>query len=75
MINPHEWNSTFFRGLKYVNSGVEGARETVLMASEPWGSTGSPSSQPQHVKDAQGGREAVEGAQGGLLRVFGSDPW
>lgn len=35
VINAHEWNSTFFRGFKYVNSGVEGARETVLMDPGP----------------------------------------
>lgn len=34
VINAHEWNSTFFRGLKYVNSGVEGAHEMLLMAGE-----------------------------------------
>lgn len=32
VINAREWNSTFFRGLKYVNRGLEGARETALMA-------------------------------------------
>lgn len=62
MINAHEWNSTFFRGLKYVNSGVEGARETVRMAGELRGGAGS--SRPQGVKDARGRCGAAEGARG-----------
>lgn len=31
VINADEWNSTFFRGFKYVNNGVEGAHEMALM--------------------------------------------
>lgn len=73
VINAHEWNSIFFRGLNYVNSRVEGARETVRMAGELQGSTGSSRSQPRQVKDAQGECEAAQGAWGGLLRGFGSD--
>lgn len=75
VINAHEWNSTFFRGLKYVNSGVEGAHETLLMAGELRGSAGRSCSRPQQVQDAQGGCEATEGTRGGSLGGFGSVPW
>lgn len=69
VTNPQEWNSTFSRGL---NSGVEGAHETILM--ELW-----VSSWPWQVRDAQGdvrllkGQEEVaQSCTGAVGRIWGA---